>query len=1484
MFDFKRIYEISLWDDRLTYVDDTGFEYEYTAPTDKNVLTSYFKEIKICTIGAHDMESKAKVCEPKLVRNVNGSNTLTFSLYTKFYDEEVEEFVSNPFVPLLTNERKVKLKYYDKGKLKWLDFLIKEISEDSKNYKNTYTATDLFVNELSKSGLTLEFAQELENNQGTVEELGAAVLQGTDWMIGEDSENIQQLKEEALYEIVLNKNIIATNILTEEKKTIFAGSTIYAFYDSIINKKADFFQFIFNVNNKYTVDDERIIYDADSFYIQTNPFASEEILWPDFAKSVTLSKEYRGERIVRIQKTAYDEALDKYVKVYSDKKNKTVYGYVEPGYVTEQLVQSFITNGEKIISPSGWKQQNKNYLEVQSIPSYQLLPIFSADRISALQYTQSKDNFLLNTGFYNNVEILGNITENERFVFRIKAGFLNEMETGLIPLSDTIINFQVKTYKIDNDGKYLEDDADTKILFNGIIGKDELHDSEGYLTKTFRSMCAVSKQELIDNKYGIFITFISVDNQENATYYIQETQFFREFYDKNGNICLPDGRSLNLETLQIEEKTLSYVEEKFYYYYPGAKTKEEIKYLHIGLENKQFTPQYDFNFQKIRSITASKTNRFDLLQTLSETFECWCRFNVLHKETGEILLGKDYKESWEIYGGQANTQESVFIEAGKSNTKEKILISPYNNYPDYQQLKFITFHKNIGQKNNVDIIYGINLDSIQRKLESESIVSKLIVENNSNEFAPSGSCSISRAKENPIGENFIYDFDYYIKKGILSYNSIYDELYSVNAEKPGYYVVLKRLNIQAQELIEKQIALQTSYDKQDAEKQALKLQYDASIETLRENQEYFYELTSEDYDKISEDNPWMKEKNVIALIQAISNLRLNSIELEKKLAIVEENFSKISSQLNEVTFQLEDIISQKKELISNFEKKYYRFIQEGSWVSEDYIDDELYYLDAESTLHNSSQPKVSYTIKVISVNSIEDYEQYDYQLGDITHIQDTDFFGWTYKNGLKVPYREKIVVTEIETNFDDATKDTFKVQNYRTQFEDLFQRLAAVSQKVEFKTGAYDRAAGLVQTNGNIIPEALKDAFANNSFAISNTKNQSVIWDEFGITTKNILNSDEIVRITSGGIYLTTDGGATWSTGITGQGINAKTITTGQLNTQVVSIFNGDTPSFRWDSLGINAFRQEQDGKYDNSTYVRFDQYGIYGIKNGDIGFTPKTEEEVWNKANFALTWKGFMLKSNDGDGHIEISSENDFNLYGDDKELIRIGRFKDGTDSYGIRIKNNFGIDVFKADQHQLIVGGWTTSEEGFYNKLENLQYPSTKKIGLFAEKQKELYSIFEGKYLPNGEPLKVTSDNWYIVAGNDFGVDREGRLYASNATITGEINATSGRIGDVEIVNGILSIPFDRIGKIEILNKQSQNLFTGIMGTPHVEGSVKIASWVVETDGLFDPISENKITSTGIQTKDKFIAWGTGSGEGGSITIDEIELNKMLKEILTF
>jgi hypothetical protein len=33
-------------------------------------------------------------------------------------------------------------------------------------------------------------------------------------------------------------------------------------------------------------------------------------------------------------------------------------------------------------------------------------------------------------------------------------------------------------------------------------------------------------------------------------------------------------------------------------------------------------------------------------------------------------------------------------------------------------------------------------------------------------------------------------------------------------------------------------------------------------------------------------------------------------------------------------------------------------------------------------------------------------------LGDITYVEDTDFFGWIEKNGIKIPYKEEIVITE----------------------------------------------------------------------------------------------------------------------------------------------------------------------------------------------------------------------------------------------------------------------------------------------------------------------------------------------------------------------------------------------------------------------------------------------------------------------------------------
>jgi hypothetical protein len=164
-----------------------------------------------------------------------------------------------------------------------------------------------------------------------------------------------------------------------------------------------------------------------------------------------------------------------------------------------------------------------------------------------------------------------------------------------------------------------------------------------------------------------------------------------------------------------------------YLYYepdPNYKSIDEVRYVYKGeTQPSAYKETYNENsYEKIRSITASESNRFNLIQELCEIFECWPNFEIDHDPiTGVILLDENYR-----------------------------------------QRKWVSFHEYIGKDNYAGFKYGINLKSIRRTLDSDGIVSKLIVKNNSNEFATDGFCSIARAIESPNGENFILDFSYYI--------------------------------------------------------------------------------------------------------------------------------------------------------------------------------------------------------------------------------------------------------------------------------------------------------------------------------------------------------------------------------------------------------------------------------------------------------------------------------------------------------------------------------------------------------------------------------------------------------------------------------------------------------------------------------------------------------------------------------------------------
>lgn len=1360
----KKPYEISLWDEILVFrvecFDANGESlgviekeknlegFEPLEGTKTTTTIQYYKERKIAIIGSNTMDTPIRAVNSKLVSNVNGSNTLTFSLYSKYWDEETEQLFDNPFLKLLVNERKIKLRYGAIGDCKWYDLIIKNVQENSETKTFVYTAKDQFVNELSKSGFEIVLDAKLENNMGNITTLGNTVLEGSDWKLGNDNSLLRQFKEEPLYEIVLNRDLEVINILDESDKIVISkGQIIYGFY-GIVSNKEEHFQLLYNKDG-YKVDDDYVITNSKIWFVQGVTYNKDGE--PDFANGMGLSKDYRGERFVRQVKTKYDSTIDKYVQIYESNGDE-YYGYTEREYVSPTTVQNFVTSPSGFVDYNGWEVGGVSVggateypsLTLQGFPDMRDIPLAEVgqtDYTSFLKYKASNSNqFLYNSGIADFRADINGFVDQEQFVFRIKYATAEENDAGRpigLTYQTVLPRIRVGSYELKN-GVYSL--LDTYFDSEGTTAQN----ADNYVWTIMKCVKSVPYSEMIKAKLGLFLEFPVTINWEEvkvSAFYIEDVQFFRYVtYEKDGQnvMAIPGG-----------ELTAS-VRTKYFYYQPGDyKDISEVVYAYEGYEPWLVASEKynEDNFEKIRSITAKESNRFNLIQTLCETFECWPKFEIEHNmATGEILLDEN---------------------------------------DDYRQKKWVTFHEYVGKDNYAGFRYGVNLKSIQRTLDSNGAVSKLIVKNNANQFADNGFCNIARASENPIGENFIYDFSYYIQQGLMTFNEINNDFYLDTSGYLGYYKKLRELNRNRDEWIEEQTGLKMDIVDFQSSYQTYKVSVESAEEDLRATELGIEQFAGWTYTQLldiynrSEAGETLEEEEQRAM------LLWESDELIKKvnqLALLKNTITKHSewrdrakvlldeaeARDEELTSLLDELTTDKRALNLQFYKKYSRFIQEGSWIKEDYIDDNLYYLDAESALRTSAQPKVTYNINVLELSQLEGYENYNFELGDKTYIEDTEFFGWTWTNGVRSPYHEEIVVSETTIVLDSPEQNTIKVQNYKTQFEDLFQRITATTQSVEYHTGEYSRAAGVVETNGTIVAETLQNSITNNAISLKNAKDQTVEWNEAGITTASLSRPNEIVRIISGGIFMSVDGGITWNTGITGSGINASYITSGYLNTGVINIMNNGVPSFRWDSTGLNAYQFQIDqtsGKpygFNIAKFVRFDQYGIYGI-NGLSEFDPNIsqngkigEEKIWDNANYALTWKGFMLKTDNGS--VRITSDNDIQVMGGNQERIKIGQIKE--DTYGIRISNASNEAVMETDD---------LGELWLKNRLRvGTNNTSTVEIGYLDATRTET-NIHEVFHAGNGD--------------QEFVVYEDGKMIAQGAEFHGGVFADYGQIGNMTI-----------------------------------------------------------------------------------------------------
>lgn len=155
-----------------------------------------------------------------------------------------------------------------------------------------------------------------------------------------------------------------------------------------------------------------------------------------------------------------------------------------------------------------------------------------------------------------------------------------------------------------------------------------------------------------------------------------------------------------------------------------------------GTENKASTlipEKYDEGQEKARYIDCSNSNKYNITQTIAETFGTFC----------------SYEYKCDNYGHFVTTYTD-------------------DNGKVWQGRKVTFYNRAIKSDNPLVFDYKKNLKSFSRELDSSDIYTKLYVTPIESDTVSSGYISIADTPTNPLLDEFIYNFDYLYEKGSIS--------------------------------------------------------------------------------------------------------------------------------------------------------------------------------------------------------------------------------------------------------------------------------------------------------------------------------------------------------------------------------------------------------------------------------------------------------------------------------------------------------------------------------------------------------------------------------------------------------------------------------------------------------------------------------------------------------------------------------------------
>jgi phage minor structural protein len=613
----------------------------------------------------------------------------------------------------------------------------------------------------------------------------------------------------------------------------------------------------------------------------------------------------------------------------------------------------------------------------------------------------------------------------------------------------------------------------------------------------------------------------------------------------------------------------------------------------------------------------------------------------------------------------------------------------------------VSLQETIGDNNGVTFRYDINMTEVTRTDNSNELVTRLYVEGGT-----VGDTITTIASVNPTGEVYIDDtsyFDDFLSSAQIAARTQYDiDITSVNGD-----IDTDTSNI-----------TNTTGLKTTAET-------NIQLKTLERA------VKQQEKNEIDDQIQIEKDATTKANLQAQSaSLASDISDLDSDISDLNSDVSGYDADLVTYNANLVSHTSSKDSTISTYKSTMKEFIREGIYKNDSYVSAQDLYDDALEILEKVSIPKVEYDMKILDLSGLTGYELLSFKLGDVIGIVDEEL-----QIGTTTPLPAKI--TTITKHIDNPDNNTVTIANFRGEFDDEWNRIVRNTEVVKKRREYYERA--YLGLDGDGVPKGdiLQQSFDANKYEIINGTNNTVTYDEYGITVVDNDDSDKYVRINAGVISITADGGSTWKVGMSADGISALNITSGVLDTKVIQVWNTDEPKFFWDRNGLFAFGDNDD------EWIRFNAEGIYGTTQVGIDKNSTTESEF----NLVLNWDKLQHTRSDLKLRTTISVTDGIKIEKGDG----IGGW---TDKFYADVDGNLFLDG-SITATTGVIGGWTISSTAIY-KDSGVDATSS---GMASAD----YPFYAGKQYASRAtaPFRVT----------DAGV-----LVATSATISGSITITGG------------------------------------------------------------------------------------------------------------